>query len=52
MLKEKTKITNVGGSKYFLIPESLLNDSAFPFKETRELTMEINKKEIIIKNKQ
>ena len=48
MIKGKTKITTVGGSKYILIPESLFNDSAFPFRE-EELDIEIVSDKIIVK---
>ena len=49
MIKGKTRIIMVGGSRYFLIPESLVNDSAFPFFKDSKLEMEIKEKEVIIK---
>ena len=48
MLKGKTKITQVGESKYILIPYSMMNDSAFPFNEEDELNIEIKGSKIVI----
>ena len=48
MIKGKTRIITVGGSKYFLVPESLFNDSNFPFQEVGELEIEIKEKEVVI----
>ena len=48
MIKEKTKITTVGGSKYILIPSELFGDSTFPFSQDDELDIEIIKEPIII----
>ena len=53
MIKEKTKITLIGGSKYFLIPSELLSDSTFPFNiSNEELIMEITEGIIIIKKRE
>jgi len=51
MLKEKTSVTEVGGSNRFLIPASLYKDSAYPFKDDDELEMEIVDDKIIVRKK-
>lgn len=49
MLKDKTTITDLGGSNRFLIPASIYKDSVFPFKDTDELEMEIVGEEITVR---
>ena len=51
MIKETTKIKKHGNSQAILIPARLRNDSQFPFKMDEELTMEINKKGLMIRRK-
>lgn len=49
MLKNKTSTTSFGGSNRFLIPISLYKDSAYPFKDSDELEMEIVDDTIIVR---
>lgn len=54
-LSAKTKILDIGGSKYFLIPLSIKSDSQFPFKmdflnPDDDLIMTILQDKIIIQN--
>lgn len=39
MLKAHTKILSISGSRYLLLPNLLVNDSAFPFDENDKLTI-------------
>ena len=50
VLKDKTKIFPIGGSKAITIPASVLADSTFPFKESTELVLEIIDKKLIIRH--
>lgn len=51
MLKDKTTVTDLGGSNRFLIPASIYKDSAYPFKDDDELEMEIVGEKIIVHKK-
>ena len=51
MLKSKTTIVMVGGSRRLLIPVSLLNDSAYPFTDNDELEMIIVGDKIVVEKK-
>jgi hypothetical protein len=51
MLKDKTSVTDLGGSNRFLIPISIYKDSAYPFKDSDELEMEIVDGTIIVRKK-
>jgi len=49
MLKNKTSVTDLGGSNRFLIPISIYKDSAYPFKDDDELEMEIMDDTIVVR---
>lgn len=51
MLKNKTNVTDLGGSNRLLIPISIYKDSAYPFKDSDKLEMEIVGKTIIVRKK-
>ena len=48
MLKDKTNLASFGGSKYVLVPFSVLQDSKFPFELDEKLTIEIVNNKIVI----
>ena len=49
MIRDKTNIRSLGGSKLFLIPSDIFKDSLFPYKEDDEdLEMYIEKGRVII----
>ena len=41
MLETKTRIVQVGDSRYLLLPSDLISDSAFPFTDNRDLNIKI-----------
>ena len=47
-LEEKSKITNINGSCYILIPRKVLKDSRFPFLEKELLNFTISNRRLII----
>ena len=49
MIKDKTKIVPYGSSQGFHLPADIYKDSAFPFKESDDLEIEIDGKEIRIR---
>lgn len=44
----KTSISKVGGSSYFLIPFRIIDDTSFPFSDSDSLIMRIDDRRIII----
>ena len=49
-LKGKTRIIQIGNSRYFLIPMEVFNDSAFPFSDDNgDYYIEVNDDEVKIR---